>query len=398
MKTRRQIEEGLRRANRCVKRWLGVENRGAVELPPPPFHLAGETGKPVFSETCERGTFVFLLQHASRGSGGLADILCLGVELAKTGLKVSYVPVGGGDVAKMTENILWTNDAVRREQVVSSLPFVPEYVCATAWPTAYKALAQPSRRKLYFVQDYEPWFHPAGVSRWYAERTYELGLEMFTLGPWLTHHLRTVHDDVRVTPMPFPAGDSSEVGRTLKERRRIAFYLQPDKEHRGTELVLETASRLSSRMQAKQANAEIVLFGSPENEYLKPGFPCTVLGVLGEAELTALFRKTRVGFCASFTNVSLVTFRYLSSGCLAVDLDLPNVTKNIPGSAISLIRCCPPDPESAVEAIEHCWDFDPAPGLRERCVRELAEEHSWLACAGAIASLFNSRTHPSRSI
>ena len=57
---------------------------------------------------------------------------------------------------------------------------------ATSWPTAYPVRAiQNTKRKFYFVQDFEPWFYPMGSEYKLAENTYKFGFVGICAGPWL---------------------------------------------------------------------------------------------------------------------------------------------------------------------------------------------------------------------
>ena len=68
---------------------------------------------------------------------------------------------------------------------------------ATAWHTAYDVRNfQTTRHKCYFVQDYEPWFFPAGSLATFAEETYRFGFTGITAGTWLADML---HRDFGMT-------------------------------------------------------------------------------------------------------------------------------------------------------------------------------------------------------
>lgn len=379
----------LARTNRLLKRLLGLQPPRQMP-PPPPLYLERASWVPSGATAVRTGSWLFLIEHPSRGSGGLHDILHLGAELERQfGLQVWYTCVGGHPLEEVRGVLAWTCPDIPADRIQEKLPFTPEHVCATSWPTAYAAQVWPSRRKLYFVQDYEPWFHRAGVRQFYAEKSYELGLEMLTLGPWLAQHLsRRGHAAVA---MPFPVTDAPHVGRPLAERRTVAVYLQADKPHRGPELMLEGARRLSRRLARVHPELELVLFGSAENEELQLDFPCTVHGVLAADAMTRLLRETRLGICASFTNVSLLTLRFPMHGCPVMDLNVPSVRENVGSAAAPLIRLYEPDPEALAECalglVGASWSEDARAGVTEK----LARGHSWAACAAALAPLLAKR-------
>jgi glycosyltransferase involved in cell wall biosynthesis len=379
----------LASVNRLLNCWLGGASTGAQPPKRTPFYLDRATGPACISNVYRRDTLVFVLEYCSRGAGGLADVLRLGAELERQRkLAVYYTAIGGQDEETCWNNIRWTHPGIRREQVVSSFDFDPEFLCATAWPTAYHVWDRPSRRKLYFVQDYEPYFYRAGVESCYAARSYELGLEMFTLGPWLAGHLEAVHRVRCAGSMPFPVSDPAEPGRPPAERPLITFYVQPDKPQRGSEILLESMRRLSERIRRDRLPVELALFGSAENEKLALDFPCRRQGVLADAELAALFRETRLGVCASLTNVSLVTFRFLAFGCTTLDVDDPRIRTNLPSYVSPLIRFYRPEPDALRDAVLAALAAPPAEPARGEAVRRLVREHSWEAGARALLPVF----------
>lgn len=370
--------------NRVVKRFLGADHEQVA--PPGTEQFLDAAGvKPTYADDAIHGSWVFVLQYVARGSGGLSDILHLGEELEKQyGLSVSYYVMGGQSVDECRTGIRWTLPTVRDEQVLDRVDFIPEFLCATAWPTAYCVSTMRSKRKLYFVQDYEPWFHRAGMSQHHAQRTYEMGFELFTLGPWLAEHLVATHG-CQAEAMPFPATDLAEPGRPLTERKVVAFYVQPDKEHRGTELMIEGARRLSVPL--RERGLELVIFGSAENEYLALDFPCTVRGVLDRGALEALFRSARAGVGSSFSNVSLMTFRFLTFGCMTLEVDRAANHRNVPASAAALMRYFDATPEALLTAVLDAVDHPAPEADRKAAALAVAEQHSWQACARSLGKL-----------
>jgi len=390
---RQALLRQLQKAGRLARRMLGAPEAEADFPPAPDFlRLAGFPAQ--YSRAFAPRTFVFELLYVTAGAGGLADVLDLGQELGeKHGLRVFYrVPPEWYTLDEAVRRIRWTRPGVRRDQVRAVLDFVPEYLCATAWPTAYRVCQQPSARKLYFVQDYEPWFRPAGVEQWYAARSYELGLETFTLGPWLEGRLKSEHRVARIAALPFPMVDPPELGAPWERRDLVAFYVQPEKAHRGSELLVECARQVARGVDAEKRRIELVLFGSRELEYMRFDFPSRILGVLEEAALRRLMARTRVGVSASFTNLSLLPLRFVAHGCWSVELDLPNVTTNLPDQLRNAVRLVAPDPEAMAKAVLESLEQPPA--VRRDDLRAAYERHSWEACAAVVASLL--REEPPR--
>ncbi len=73
---------------------------------------------------------------------------------------------------------------------VTQMP--PSEICvASSWETAYAVRDfDACRRKVYFVQDYEPSFYPASTESVLAENTYRFGFDCICAGRWLAAKMR----------------------------------------------------------------------------------------------------------------------------------------------------------------------------------------------------------------
>lgn len=340
----------------------------------------------------EPGTFVFLLDWTNRGAGGIADMMSLGRHLEEvTGLRVFYHVISGQDPHDIYRNLQWANERLREEQVIPECSFVPEFYCATAWITAYRILKAPSRRKCYFVQDYDAWFWPFDARRHFAEKSHELGLNMFTLGPWLEHLIKDRHSPCNVSSFPFPMEDPPSP-EPSSVRNSIVFYVQPHKPHRGTEILLETMKQVAGVIHERRLPYELVMFGSEDNLHLRLEFPCRVEGLLPSYEIDRLLGRTHVGVSISFTNISLMPFRFIAHGAYAVDIDVPNVTENVPQEFDGLMHVAEPHPDSLSRAIMSLMEQSPPDDAARRRVEEAYRRHSWRACAERVCKILNIHT------
>lgn len=375
----------LRNLKRCIRKVVGYPEarpyatRGALDF----LEAYRPDEPPAYTDDVRKGSVVIVLLYMSPGAGGLKYMVSLGRELARQhGVDVSYCTVGGQDHEHCWQILHGMDPALRREQLLTSISFQPEALMATTWATAFPVVRHPSRRKLYFVQDYEPVLYTSGPEQFFAERTYEMGLEMFTVGPWLAEFVPARHGPVRITPMRYPITDAGEPGLPLSQRKSVSVYFQPDKWHRGTDILVRAARRIGRELERR--GLELVLFGSADNPYLKFDFPCRKLGVLTEVELAELFRDTRLGVSFSFTNASQLPFRFAAHGALALDLDLPCVRRNVPASLEPLVRYTAADPASVADAILRCVDENVADDARAGAVRTFCREHAWPACVAEL--------------
>jgi O-antigen biosynthesis protein len=188
---------------------------------------------------------------------------------------------------------------------------------ATSWPTAH-ALAvhgtAPTRR-LYLVQDFEPYFYPRGSEYALAEDTYRFGFRPIAIGNMVADVLRA---EVGVEAVVAEFGCDTDVYRFVNRDRRngVVFYAKPEVARRGFQvgaLALEEFHR-------RHPEVEIHLFGDPAPSLR---FPATHHGVLAPAALSDLFNTCTAGLALSFTNISLSAEEMLACGTIPIVNDSP---------------------------------------------------------------------------
>ena len=128
---------------------------------------------------------------------------------------------------------------------------------ATNWNSAYFVRAvETDRRKLYFVQDFEPYFHIRGTDYALAEDTYKFGFFGITGGAWLAKKLareygmKTVPFDFAIDPeiyQPRPRRPKERKEARKKARKVVFFYARPPTPRRAFELGLFALAELHRR-------------------------------------------------------------------------------------------------------------------------------------------------------
>jgi O-antigen biosynthesis protein len=232
---------------------------------------------------------------------------------------------------------------------------------ATAWQTAHALASWPDlpTRRLYFVQDFEPYFYPQGSEYVLAEDTYRFGFRCITVGRMLADLL---HERFGVTAALAEFGCDTSVYRVTNnnDRNGVVFYAKREVPRRGFMLGL-LALREFHRRHPEQA---IHLFGDASAAVPVPAINH---GNLIPARLNELYNRCRAGITMSFTNVSLVPAEMLASGVVPVlsgsvptraDLDSPYV------------RWADPTPYRVADALsEVIRGGGPAPGDISASVR-----------------------------
>ncbi|MEJ3405282.1 glycosyltransferase family 1 protein [Rathayibacter sp. YIM 133350] len=253
------------------------------------------------------------------GSGGHTTLFRMADGLADFGMRsVIYLyDPRGGDLARhervIRENWPWLRADVR---TVESGFDAMDAVVASSWETAH-VLARRSaeaRRRLYFVQDYEPYFYPRGSLSALADMSYRFGFRTLALGAM-------VHDQLRVLGIPsdeVPWGRDAGVYSLRSEGARsgVVFYAKPGNDRRGY-LLGKLALQEFHRMRPDQP---IHVFGGNIVDW---SIPVVNHGRLPPSQLNRLYNEVVGGLALSFTNVSLVADEMLAAGAIPVINDNP---------------------------------------------------------------------------
>jgi hypothetical protein len=184
-------------------------------------------------------------------------------------------------------------------------------VFATSWGSAHVvALSSAPGRRFYLVQDFEPDFYGASAEKLFAEVTYRFGFYGITAGAWLAQLLRR---DYGMSSSHFEFGCDTSVYRLWNNSRRfdVVFYSKADVPRRGFMLGVLALKVLAE----KRPGVAIHLYGNPA-----PALPFKPVhhGYLLPDELNDLYNKCAVGLSLSLTNVSLVPWEMMASGCIPV--------------------------------------------------------------------------------
>jgi O-antigen biosynthesis protein len=184
-------------------------------------------------------------------------------------------------------------------------------ILATSWPTAYPVLASPALgARCYFVQDFEPWFYPAGSEALLAEATYRFGFHGVTAGLWLAQLLQREYG-MSADHFDFGCDLEHYAYAEVPERAGVCYFCRPDKPRRAHELAVAALELFAAR----HPEIEIHVYG--ESAGALP-FAATDHGLLTPAELGDLYRRCTAGLVLSATNVSLVPHEMLAAGCVPV--------------------------------------------------------------------------------
>ena len=195
---------------------------------------------------------------------------------------------------------------------------------ATAWWTAYE-LPHIDAFPIYFVQDLENLFNPAGDFSVRAEASYQLGIPAITIGSWLKEQLEARGSLAKSTRFGV---DTSVYQAWNTERGNLVVVLdQPEKSRRCHTLLRESITILRNLA----PELSVVTYGSEINM----GFPSHHhLGLVPEQRLAQLYSSAKCGVITSSTNPSRIPFEMNACGLPVIDLDVPSTSLDYEGFCI----------------------------------------------------------------
>lgn len=263
-----------------------------------------------------------------------------------------------------------------------------EFLVATSWDTAYPVNTfRDCTHKLYFVQDFEPYFFSLSSQYCFAEATYRYGFTGITAGNWLAEKLS--HDYGMQT---FAFGFSYDKDLYIQQprksgSRRVFFYARHVTPRRGFELGVLALFYVHQRL----PDVEFVLAGWDSSTYKLP-FPYLNAGTVDVKKLPALYSQCDVALVISLTNLSLLPLELMASGCPVVSNRGPNVEWLLQHDTNA--RLADPTPQALGQAL---IDVLETPGLRQRLVQQgfaFAHNTDWQQEAQRVAAVLHDLKHP----
>lgn len=282
-----------------IKSRNGRHPKIAWIMPPPGKGSGGHLNIFRFIEYAERAGYTCSIYI-------YVDSKPISIEAIRLTMGDSYPPV------KALQDMHWLDSGVDFDNSVGA-------IVSTSWETAYASYNLNSKaRRLYFVQDFEPYFYPVGGMYTLAENTYKMGFYGITAGDWLKNKLS---EEYGMQTESFGFGSDPKTYRfsNAGKRKEIFYYARPYTERRGFEVGI-LALDIFHKMHPSYT---INLVGWDVSNYQIP-FPYKNLKVLEASELSALYNRCVAGLVLSYTNMSLLPLELLACGTIPVVNDAPN--------------------------------------------------------------------------
>jgi len=263
---------------------------------------------------------------------------------------------------------------------------------ATSWQTAYPVRAiQNTRKKFYFVQDFEPWFYPMSSEYLLAENTYKFGLYGICAGPWLAKTVREKYGmnadffDLAFDPKIYyprekivsaklETSDEHNSKKTMvletAKKPKIICYARPVTPRRCFELLIQALRELYVR----GVDFDLSFVGWDLSPYIIP-FEFRNLRILKHEGLAKLYSWGDVGIVFSPTNYSLLPHEMMA--CKLPVLEMKSETTETVFRDGENIVLADPDPIAIADKLE--WLLNNSVGRKKisENAYEYVKQFSW---------------------
>lgn len=292
---------------------------------------------PVKQEMPKGNKLAFVVSVINIYGGGINSVLQLAGKLSERGYEVYVVSLDEFDEKDINSKIRMClgNTEVKGIRKDTFVQGKFDIIIATAWRTAYYIYPFQGY-KMYFVQDFEPYFYERGDFYYLAYKSYSLGYHMISLGDWNGERILEDYPDAHVDMVCFPF-DGDVYGNTERKYRsdgtiNAAVYFRYTSRRLPflTELICKN---LVKKFAADGYELRVFYFGDDKKVKIGGGIN---LGKLKKKELAELYSKCDFGMVFSYTNISLVPYEMMATGLPLVELKEGTFTKFMPENAAAL--------------------------------------------------------------
>ena len=293
------------------------------ELIAPPYGKIIADAKQVSSMTIN-----WFIPPVGKGSGGHLNIFRFIKNLEELGYENTIIIVGepqpSSAVVAKNEIETWFFP-LKADVYLGANDDMPTayFAMATSWSTAYYVRRfQSCIQKCYFVQDYEPWFFPAGTDALLAEDSYRFGFFGFTAGSWLAKKLQDEYG-MSTHAIGFSYDrDLYHVATKLYRKddfRRVLFYARPPTARRAFEMGILVLREICQQ----RPEVRVILAGWDVSSYEIP-FPYEHAGLVELEDLASLYGQCDAALVLSCSNLSLLPLELMACGVPVISNKAPH--------------------------------------------------------------------------
>ena len=287
---------------------------------------------------------IFVVPELERFAGGHTSILRLGTKLSEK-YKVIYANIGKQNSKEMREiansNLGDVNGEFGDYIKVKEYEDANNIIIATSWQTAYYA-KQLLGYKMYFVQDYEPYFFKLNERYLLARKTYEMGFHIVSLGQWNIQQIKrecNTNSILDFIDFPYESKEYANIIRNYMEYKhkktiKLVVYAKEDGK-RLPNLIQHILVKAKEKLEIKGILLDIYFFGFDKKYKVDIG---QNLGKLNKKELADLYKICDFGMVASMTNISLVPYEMLAMGLPIIEFLDGSFSSFFPEGSATLIN------------------------------------------------------------
>ena len=346
--------------------------------------LCGDHGNPRDIDKIAPKTLQWVIPNFGSGSGGHLNIFRFINLLSAQGFKSHIVIVGehnwNSSISALEAIEKWYGPINATLDFGLSGFVQSEITLATGWQTAYSVSNYlATRKKFYFIQDFEPFFFPMSSHYFLAENSYRLDLRGITAGIWLKEKLEKEYS-MKTNAISFSYDRDLYFPRAKirSEKFKILFYSRHVTPRRLFSLGVYSLSQFCK----KYDDVEVIFVGGDVKQF-DINFDYIDLGQQPLEKLAEIYSQADLALVLSATNLSLLPLEIAACKCPLVLNNLPSSNWLFPEEAVFYSST---DPRALTETIEFAYLN---PSLREAKANkslELARTSSWEVEADKFAS------------
>ena len=307
------------------------------------------TGRSVGPDTIPPMTINWVILPFSKGAGGHTTIFRFVHYLEKEGFDCRIIIVDNESPLSKEKIKTQINEWFFpfKGQVYVGMDAAPpaSVTIATFWSTAYYVRDfQPTLHRIYFVQDFEPYFYATGSHSAWAEETYRFGFIGITAGTWLREKL-AIEYGMKTKEFLFSFDRDKYFQRTKKpsQVRQVFFYARPSTQRRAFEMGILVLDEVKRRL----PDIKIILAGGKTNKFDIP-FEHASMGVVSVDTLSEIYGQCDAALVLSFTNLSLLPLELMACGIPVVSNRAPCTEWLLNDENACL---CPPTVEALADGV-----------------------------------------------
>ncbi|TFC07180.1 glycosyltransferase family 1 protein [Cryobacterium adonitolivorans] len=339
----RARQDGLTDATRRLVRRLSTRiDVGALDFPLLDSDIADSTRlvrSP--SEPVPQGsalTIAWVCTPPSPGSGGHTTLFRMVEAAERAGHRcvVFLYDRHGGDHERHRRVLrrFWPGVSAEVRDATLGIGGADAYV-ATSWESAHviASRVRTATAMLYFIQDFEPYFHAKGTLYALAEDSYRFGFVNIALGELVACELADRGIDHAVVPFGCDT-DVYRLDNPDRERSGVVYYTKPGSDRRGYllgRLALEEFHR-------RHPEEPIHIYGDAVDDWR---IPVVQHGRLSPSALNELYNSSKAGLAISFTNITLVAEEMLAAGAIPVVTEAPYARNVLPNPDVQWAATTP---------------------------------------------------------